>query len=141
SVGGDINTRVFRGYATTATVREGHLKVLEVLINGGASQHACEEALMETSYMGRARFSELLMQTHMIRPHVAVHALVSASSRGFVDVVDVLIKHGVDVNAIDRTLLQSSKPFLHANVDCNALFAAVVSRQIDVVRLLLQVSF
>ncbi|KAL1336447.1 hypothetical protein HN51_030807 [Arachis hypogaea] len=139
SVGGDINTRVFRGYATTATVREGHLKVLEVLINGGASQHACEEALMETSYMGRARFSELLMQTHMIRPHVAVHALVSASSRGFVDVVDVLIKHGVDVNAIDRTLLQSSKPFLHANVDCNALFAAVVSRQIDVVRLLLQV--
>ncbi|MED6189390.1 hypothetical protein PIB30_095580, partial [Stylosanthes scabra] len=139
SVGADINTRLFRGYATTAAVREGHLKVLEVFINGGASQHACEEALMETSNMGRARFSELLMQTHMIRPHVAVHALVSASCRGFVDVVDVLIKHGVDVNASDRILLQSSKPFLHANVDCNALFAAVVSRQIDVVRLLLQV--
>ncbi|MCI18455.1 ankyrin repeat protein, partial [Trifolium medium] len=49
--------------------------------------------------------------------------------------------HGVDVNAMDRILLQSSKPFLHANVDCNALFAAVVSRQINVVRLLLQVGF
>ncbi|KAL5071506.1 hypothetical protein RYX36_022393 [Vicia faba] len=46
---------------------------------------------------------------------------------------------GVDINAIDRILLQSSKPFLHTNVDCNALFAAVVSRQINVVKLLLQV--
>ncbi|CAI8618951.1 unnamed protein product [Vicia faba] len=46
---------------------------------------------------------------------------------------------GVDINAIDRILLQSSKPFLHTNVDCNALFAAVVRRQINVVKLLLQV--
>ncbi|CAI8608652.1 unnamed protein product [Vicia faba] len=46
---------------------------------------------------------------------------------------------GVDINAIDRILLQSSKPFLHTNVDCNALFAALVSRQINVVKLLLQV--
>lgn len=37
-------------------------------------------------------------------------------------------------------LLQSSKPALHANFDCNALAGAVVSRQISVVRLLLQVS-
>ncbi|KAL2332680.1 hypothetical protein Fmac_013893 [Flemingia macrophylla] len=139
NVGANVNMRLFRGYATTASVREGHLKVLEVLINGGASQLACEEALLEASNLGRARFAELLMQSNMIRPQVAVHALVSACCRGFVEVVDVLIKHGVDVNAIDRTLLQSSKPFLHANVDCNALFAAVVSRQINVVRLLLQV--
>ncbi|XP_020238382.2 ankyrin-3 [Cajanus cajan] len=139
NVGANVNIRLFRGYATTASVREGHLKVLEVLINGGASQLACEEALLEACYMGRARFAELLMQSSMIRPRVAVHALVSACCRGFVEVVDVLIKHGVDANAIDRTLLQSSKPFLHANVDCNALFAAVVSRQINVVRLLLQV--
>ncbi|KAL5057268.1 hypothetical protein RYX36_028872, partial [Vicia faba] len=48
-------------------------------------------------------------------------------------------EQGVDINAIDRILLQSSKPFLHTNVDCNALFAAVVSRQINVVKLLLQV--
>ncbi|KAK7387575.1 hypothetical protein VNO78_28475 [Psophocarpus tetragonolobus] len=139
NVGANVNMRMFRGYATTASVREGHLKVLEVLINAGASQLACEEALMEASYLGRARFAELLMQSNMIRPQVAVHALVSACCRGFVEVVDVLIKHEVDANAIDRTLLQSSKPFLHANVDCNALFAAVVSRQVNVVRLLLQV--
>ncbi|RDX94683.1 Ankyrin-3, partial [Mucuna pruriens] len=139
NVGANVNMRLFRGYATTASVREGHLKILEILINAGASQLACEEALLEASYFGRARFAELLMQSNMIRPQVAVHALVSACCRGFVEVVDVLIKHGVDVNAIDRILLQSSKPFLHANVDCNALFAAVVSRQINVVRLLLQV--
>ena len=83
---------MFRGYATTAAVREGHLKVLEVLLNAGASQLACEEALMEASYLGRARFVELLMQSNMIRPQVAVHALVSACCRGFVEVVDVLIK-------------------------------------------------
>ncbi|KAK7311999.1 hypothetical protein RJT34_10525 [Clitoria ternatea] len=139
NVGANVNMRLFRGYAATAAVREGHLNILEVLINAGASQVACEEALMEASYLGGARFAELLMQSNMIRPQVAVHALVSACCRGFVEVVDVLIKHGVDANAIDRTLLQSSKPFLHANVDCNALFAAVVSRQINVVRLLLQV--
>lgn len=46
---------------------------------------------------------------------------------------------GVDANSTDRVLLQSSKPSLHTNVDCNALVAAVVSRQISVVRLLLEV--
>lgn len=87
-----MNVRLFRGYATTAAVREGYLNVLEVLINGGASQLACEEALLESSYVGRARFAELLMQSNMIRPRVAVHALVSACCRGFIEVVDVLIK-------------------------------------------------
>lgn len=87
-----MNLRLFRGYATTAAVREGHLQVLEVLINAGASQLACEEALMEASHFGRPRFAELLMQSNMIRPQVAVHVLVSASCRGFAEVVDVLIK-------------------------------------------------
>ncbi|KAA8533282.1 hypothetical protein F0562_033185 [Nyssa sinensis] len=32
------------------------------------------------------------MGSNIIRPHVAVHALVTASCRGFVDVVDTLIK-------------------------------------------------
>lgn len=36
-------------------------------------------------------------------------------------------------------LLQSSKPSLYANVDCNALVAAIVSRQTAVVELLLKV--
>lgn len=36
-------------------------------------------------------------------------------------------------------LLQSSKPSLYANVDCNALVAAIVGRQTAVVQLLLKV--
>lgn len=47
---------------------------------------------------------------------------------------------GVKIDATDRTLLQSSKPSLYTNTDCNALVAAIVSRQISVVSLLLQVS-
>ncbi|KAB2624834.1 serine/threonine-protein phosphatase 6 regulatory ankyrin repeat subunit B-like [Pyrus ussuriensis x Pyrus communis] len=46
---------------------------------------------------------------------------------------------GVDANATDRALLQSSKPFLHTNVYCNVLISAIVSQQISVARLLLQV--
>lgn len=138
SVGANVNQKLFRGYATTAAVREDHLEILDVLIKAGACQEACEEALLETSYLGQARPAELLMATDLIRPQVAVHALVSACCRGFVNVVDTLIKCGVDANAIDRVLLRSSKPALHANFDCNALAGAVISRQISVVRLLLQ---
>lgn len=46
---------------------------------------------------------------------------------------------GVNCNGSARVLLQSSKPSLHANFDCNSLSAAIVGRQISVVRLLLQV--
>lgn len=73
-------------------MREGHTQVLEVLISCGASQQACEEALLEASYLGLARHAEILMASDMIRSPVAVHALVTASSRGFVDVVYALIK-------------------------------------------------
>ncbi|CAK9137323.1 unnamed protein product [Ilex paraguariensis] len=138
SVGGNVNQKLFRGYATTAAVREGHIEILQILINGGAAQPACEDALLEASYMGLDRPAEILMGSDMIRPQVAVHALVTASCRGFGDVVDTLIKCGVDANANARVLLRSSKPSLHANVDCNALAAAIVSRQISVVQLLLQ---
>ncbi|KAL8532793.1 hypothetical protein ACS0TY_009122 [Phlomoides rotata] len=139
NLGANVNQKLFRGYATTAAVREGHIQVLEILLNGGAAQVACEEALMEASYLGRARAAELLLAADMIRPHVAVHALVVASSRGFVNFVQTLIKNGVDFNANTRILLQSSKPSLYANVDCNALVAAIVSRQVSVVQLLLKV--
>ncbi|KAJ4844883.1 hypothetical protein Tsubulata_016454 [Turnera subulata] len=139
NLGANVNQKLFRGYATTAAVREGHVDILDVLVKGGASQDACEEALLEASYLGEARQAELLMGSDLIRPQVAVHALVSACCRGFVNVVKTLIECGVDANAMDRVLLQSSKPSLYANVDCNALAAAVVSRQISVVRLLLQV--
>ncbi|XP_065875767.1 uncharacterized protein [Euphorbia lathyris] len=138
SVGAYVNQKLFRGYATTAAVREGHLDVLDLLIKCGAFQEACEEALLEASYLGQARLAGLLMSSDLIRPQVAVHALVSACCRGFVNVVDTLIRCGVDANAVDRILLQSSKPWLHAHVDCNALAAAIISRQISVVRLLLK---
>lgn len=47
----------------------------------------------------------------------------------------------MDANAADRVLLQSVKPALHVNVDCTALVAAVIHRQVPVVTLLLQVIF
>ncbi|KAG9149569.1 hypothetical protein Leryth_021511 [Lithospermum erythrorhizon] len=139
SFGADVNKRMFRGYATTAAVREGHIRVLETLLCvAGISQAAYEEALMEAAYLGEARAVELLMVANSIRPRVAINALVVASFRGFSDFVDSLIKFGVDANATSRVLLQSSKPSLHANVDCNALVAAIVGRQTSVVYKLLQ---
>ncbi|KAA0056596.1 ankyrin-3 [Cucumis melo var. makuwa] len=138
SVGADVNQKLFRGFATTAAVRECHIEILEILLKAGASQPACEEALLESSCHGHARSAELLMGSDLIRPHVAVHALVTACCRGFIDVVDTLLKCGVDANATDRVLLQSSKPSLHTNVNCTALVAAVVSRKISIVRFLLQ---
>ncbi|XP_057721767.1 uncharacterized protein LOC130935873 [Arachis stenosperma] len=136
--GADVNQKLFRGFATTAAVKEGHISILEMLLKAGASQPACEEALVEASCHGQAGYAELLMSTDLIRPHVAVHALVTACCRGFVDVIRMLIKRGVDVNATDRVLLQSLKPSLHANVDCTALVAAVIHRQLPVVDLLLK---
>ncbi|CAL5339110.1 unnamed protein product [Camellia sinensis] len=94
SIGADVNQKLFRGFATTAAVREGHLEILEILVKAGASQPACEEALLEASYHGRARHVELLMGSDLIRPHIAVHSLVTACYRGFMDVVDALIKCG-----------------------------------------------
>lgn len=52
----------------------------------------------------------------------------------------LIIQFGVDVNATARVLLQSSNPPLYANVNCNALVAAIVNRQVSMVQLLLQVN-
>ncbi|KAI3733376.1 hypothetical protein L6452_12819 [Arctium lappa] len=136
--GANVNKKLFRGYATTAAARGCHIEILDLLLEGGASQLACEEALMESSHLGLARPAKALMAFDLIRPNVAVHALVNASSRGFVDVVETLLKCGVDMNGTARVLLRSSKPFLHADVSCNALVAATVNRHISVVELLLQ---
>ncbi|WCJ27492.1 Protein phosphatase 1 regulatory subunit 12A [Euphorbia peplus] len=138
SKGADVNQRLFRGFATTAAVREGHLEILELLLKAGASQPACEEALLEASCHGQAKLVEPLMTSDLIRPHIAIHALVTACCRGFADVVHTLVKCGVDVGKSDRMLLLSSKPSLHTNVDCTPLVAAVISRQVDVVRMLLK---
>ncbi|KAK6117483.1 hypothetical protein DH2020_048761 [Rehmannia glutinosa] len=137
SVGADVNLRLFRGFATTAAAREGHHEILDILLKAGASQPACEEALLEASSHGYSQSVELLMKSDLIRPHAAIHALVTACCRGFVEVVDTLMKCGVDANAPDRILLQSCKPSLLTNADCTALVAAIVSRQISVVHLLL----
>jgi hypothetical protein len=139
NIGADVNQKLFRGFATTVAVREGHFDVFEILLKAGASQPACEEALVGASCHGRSRFVELLMGTDLIRPQVAVHALATACCRGFVDVVGTLLKCGVDANSTDRLLLQSSKPSLYTNVDCTALVAAIVNRQVSAVRVLLQV--
>ncbi|KAI7730736.1 hypothetical protein M8C21_017481 [Ambrosia artemisiifolia] len=139
SRGADVNQKLFRGFSTTAAVREGHLEIFEILLKAGACQLCCEEALLEASCHGRGgSFIELLMASDLIRPHIAVHALVTACCRGFIDVVDALLKCGVDINASARVLLCSSKPSLHTNINCTPLVAAVVSRQVAVVRLLLQ---
>ncbi|CAN1794680.1 Ankyrin repeat domain-containing protein 50 [Linum perenne] len=66
-----------------------------------------------------------------------VTALFLAAHAGNSSLVKKLLC-GVDANAIDRILLQSSKPMLHTNVYSNALAAAIVSRQTSVVKLLLQ---
>lgn len=73
-------------------MREGHQEILEMLIKAGASQQACEEALLEASCHGHARFVELLMESEMIRPRIAVHAFFTGCCRGFGDVVDALLK-------------------------------------------------
>lgn len=87
-----MNQKLFKGFATTVAVREGHHEILEILLKAGASQPACEEALLEASCHGQASLVELLMGTDLIRPHVAVHALVTACCRGFVELVETLIK-------------------------------------------------
>ncbi|KAL4568238.1 hypothetical protein LXL04_023846 [Taraxacum kok-saghyz] len=139
SRGADVNQKLFRGFSMTAAVREGHVEIFEILLKAGASQPSCEEALLDASCHGRGgQFVHLLMASDFIRPHIAVHALVTACCRGFIDVVDALLKCGVDVNASARVLLCSSKPSLHTNINCTPLVAAVVSRQVAVVPLLLQ---
>lgn len=138
STGADVNHKLFRGFPTTSAVREGHLEILEMLVKAGSSQQACEEALLEASCHGHARIVEVLMGSDLIRPRIAIHAFFTACCRGYVNVVDTLLKLGVTVDATNRVLLQSSKPSLHTNVDCTALVAAIVSRQVSVVRLLLE---
>lgn len=77
------------------------------------------------------------MYCSSLQGHVQVSLLVSILVLS--NVLVTLWQCGVDANATDRVLLQSCTPSLHTNADCTALVAAVVSRQISVVRLLLKV--
>ena len=92
NAGADVNQKLFRGFALTAAAREGHADVAELLLKSGASQPGCEEALLEASCHGRVELVELLMASELVRPRIAVRALVLSASRGFGDVVDSLIK-------------------------------------------------
>lgn len=90
-----MNGKVFRGYPATAAAREGRAEVAALLVRAGASQPACEEAIVEAALQGQAALAVIFMGSDLVRPRVAVHALVSAAARGFVDVVDSLIKVSV----------------------------------------------
>ncbi|PKA57990.1 Potassium channel GORK [Apostasia shenzhenica] len=156
SAGADVNQEFFRGYAITAAAREGHCDIVSMLLKTGASQSACEDALLEASLCCEVEAVKLLICSEMASPDNAAHALVAACSRGFLDVVVALVEvylffhsytsitadfifstiifaiffqNGVDINCLDRVLLQSVKPALHANVDCTPLVAAIVSKQ------------
>jgi ankyrin repeat protein len=83
---------MFRGYATTAAAREGHDLVLNLLQRAGAQQPALEDALLEACLFGQGKSVELLISSDMTRPEVLAQALLYASSRGFVDIVAILIK-------------------------------------------------
>ncbi len=87
-----MNQKMFRGYATTAAAREGHDLVLNLLQRAGAQQPALEDALLEACLFGQGKSVELLISSDMTRPEVLAQALLYASSRGFVDIVAILIK-------------------------------------------------
>jgi len=50
-----------------------------------------------------------------------------------------MVQNGADVNCMARVLLRSVKPALDANVDCTPIVAAIISRQISIVKLLIEV--
>ncbi|AET00940.1 hypothetical protein MTR_5g097640 [Medicago truncatula] len=60
--GANVNVRLFRGYATTTTVREGHLKILQVFINSGVSQLLSDRGfnvIIDVTYLAEAILSLL----------------------------------------------------------------------------------
>ncbi|GJN20988.1 hypothetical protein PR202_gb08433 [Eleusine coracana subsp. coracana] len=136
--GADVNQKLFLGYATTAAAREGNIDVLEMLLLAGATQEACEDALSEACLFGEVEAVRILISSEMIGTESMAHALVTASSRGFDDIVVILLQNGINVNCMARVLLRSVKPALNANVDCTPLVAAIMSRQISTVKLLIE---
>lgn len=87
-----MNQQLFRGFAITAAVREGRIEIIELLVKSGASQAACEDALLEACCHNCPKLTELLMDSEQIRHQIATHALVLACARGFVEVAEVLMK-------------------------------------------------
>ncbi|TVU30159.1 hypothetical protein EJB05_21768, partial [Eragrostis curvula] len=136
--GADVNQKLFLGYATTAAAREGNIDVLEMLLLAGATQEACEDALSEACLFNEVEAVRILISSEMLGTEAMAHALVTASSRGFDDIAVILLQNGVNVNCTARVLLRSVKPVLNANVECTPLVAAIISRQISTVKLLIE---
>lgn len=90
--GADVNQKLFLGYATTAAAREGNIHILEMLLQAGVTREACEDSLSEAALFAEAEAVRLLVCSEMIQPEAAAHALVTASSRGFDDVVVILLQ-------------------------------------------------
>jgi hypothetical protein len=87
-----VNRKLYKGYATTAAAREGHVNILQMLLEYRASQDACEDALVEASSLGETEIVQLLISSAIVGPTALSHAIVIASSRGFVDVINALLK-------------------------------------------------
>ncbi|GAQ89576.1 hypothetical protein KFL_005380020 [Klebsormidium nitens] len=138
AAGADANARVFRGYPSTAAAQEGHAAALQVLISKGKlSVEAIEEALLEAALHNRPDALKLLLDCHVARDPTLQQALVQASSRGHLEIVQHLIEAGIDVNCSRRILVQCAQPPLHLNATCTPLIAAVVSCQKPIVDALL----
>jgi predicted DNA-binding protein (UPF0251 family) len=63
-----------------------------MLLQAGVTREACEDSLSEAALFAEAEAVRLLVCSEMIQPEAAAHALVTASSRGFDDVVVILLQ-------------------------------------------------
>ena len=73
---------------------------------------------------------------------IPAFACLRSTCSSFNSITDLTLAILIGGSAVSMPMqLISSKPSLHANVDCNAIAAAIVSWQISVVRLLLQVNY
>ncbi|KAL0377316.1 UNVERIFIED_CONTAM: hypothetical protein Sradi_3037100 [Sesamum radiatum] len=120
--------------ALFVAVTNGNLSLVRKLLSAGADVNLRLFRGFATAAAAREGHHEILQ----ILLKAGSSQPACEEALGFVEVVDALIKCGVDVNTTDRILLQSCKPSLHTNADCTALVAAIVSRQISVVHLLLE---
>ena len=66
--------------------------MLSILLKAGAYQAACEESLLEACLSGQVKMAKLLMSWEMTRLEISASALINASSRGLVGIVQLLIK-------------------------------------------------
>ncbi|KAJ6376698.1 hypothetical protein OIU76_025781 [Salix suchowensis] len=120
-----------------AAAHSGHVEIARKLLSAGADVN--QELFRGFATTAAAREGHCVLLEMLLKDLMwhSMH-LYQQAAAGFVDVVTTLIKNGVDIDCTRRVLLQSVKPALHANVDCTPLVAAIVSRQVSVVKYLLE---